>query len=266
MCTGDEMIEFIKRNKVFTGCLMFLGSVACVLVILNIVQSVKGSHEPVIPDVFPPQQGNHEPFISDFTGNFSDETNTVELNFSYEMSNHTFLKTEIVHNNTVIQELDQNAHSLSLPIHLNNMTTGNNEFELRVYYDEGIVMNKTVNVFIDYVFDIVTSHQLVDNNLGKGYLVSIKYHYSSTTPVGIPRVNANSTIKSPWSMSFVDKKSTPLQGTYMEVEAFYMIYFEQEPDQEITWDLSYVFESVGVRYNDSFTEKTEVFSNENIQF
>lgn len=257
------MIKFIKRNKVFSLLLSFCLVMIVGLTGLNIVKVETGETPSILPPVILPPKEKEEPVVEDFSGVFIDDENSIELSWKYSLHGHHFVKAEIYRDSELVEDVSKKINT-QLPIHLYDMKTGNNEFELRVYYDNGMVVTKTTTVFIDYLFDIQMKHQLVDNNLGKGYLISIVYHYNASTPAGVPRVLANTTINGDWSLNYLGKNSKQLREDYLEAESFYFIGFNSETDQEITWNISYVFDSVGVRKNDTFTEKLDNYYTEDI--
>lgn len=257
------MIDFIKRNKVFTICLFLCVSIIIGLSTIALINRFTDV-PPVtlIPPVKDPEE-QKDPVISNFTGNFIDDDNVVELSWKIEMNKHRLLKIELYRNSELIEECT-NKTSTQLPIHLYNLTTGNNEFEIRLYYDEGVVLSATANVFIDYLFDVQMNHQLIDNNLGKGYLITIKYSYNPSTPVGVPRVNVNSTYQNSWDFKYLGNQTTELRANYVQMESYFLIGFDDVSNDEVTWNIAYIFDSVGIRYNDTFTEEIVDFITDNI--
>lgn len=261
---GEKMIDFIKRNKVFSICLFFCISTIIGLSSLALINRFSDDVPiTLIPSIKEPDE-KKDPVFSNFTGHFLDENNVVELSWKTELNGHKLIKLELYRNSELVEDCTDKT-STQLPIHLYNLKTGNNEFEMRLYYDEGIVLSTTTNVFIEYLFDVQMNHQLVDNNLGKGYLLSIKYSYNPSTPVGVPRVNVNSTYPDSWNFKYLGNQTTELRANYVQMESYFLIEFDHAYDENITWNISYIFDSVGVRHNDAFTEKINDFKIENIE-
>ena len=249
------MIEFIKRNKIFSGCFAF-----CLIVIAGlsgyaVLRHTQGNEEPtILPPITTPEKEKQDPQISLFSGTFEDEENIIRLTWDFQMNEHSFQKLELYRKDMLIDTFyDDREKEISIFDY--DLSTGTNEFELRLYYDEGIVVNRVANVMITYVFDVEMKHQLVDNNLGKGYLFSVKYHYNSKTPAGIPEIFVDPSLPAgTWDTKYIGKISRNLQDDYQETEAFYMTKMTEFPDKDVIWNISYNFKSVGVRVNDTLTE------------
>lgn len=259
------MIEFIKRNKIFSGCLIVCLLVIATLTVRLIVKELRGDIKDDLPIIDVPSEKT-DPQISLFSGEFHDDEDSISLIWDYQMNDHAFEKLELYHGETLINTFT-NEMETTISIFDYGLVTGSNTFELRLYYDEGIVVNVQTEVFVDYVFDIEMKAQAVDNNLGKGYLFTIEYQYNTNTPVGIPVIHINSSLSSSWDASYIGRKMQNRQGNYQSVIAYYMVYMNDLPNEEVTWDLSYDFRSVGVRVNDSYRENPQeaVFSTEDIQ-
>ncbi len=248
------MIDFIKRNKIFSGCLVFLLVVITSLTGILIYEKISGDEDLKLPSIFNPDPDSmKDPEIISFTGSFDDELNQIRFTWDYELYRHKLNYVEIYHDKVMMNQLNDEKNTL-ISITAYGISTGNNDFELRLYYDNGMVVSKTINVFIDYVFDVEMNHQLIDNNIGKGYLFSIKYHYNAKTPVGIPKILVNTTFSKYWGAKYLNRVSKPLKDDYLEITAYYFIDFKDYPEEEVTWNLSYTFESVGVRLHDTFSE------------
>lgn len=250
------MFEFIKRNKIFSGCFAL-----CLIVIIGLggyalIQRAYGNDEPIVlpPIIDPDPEEEKDPQISLFSGEFEDEENIITLTWDFQMNNHSFQKLELYRDDTLIDTF-YDERETKISIFDFDLSTGPNEFELRLYYDEGIVVSKEASVMIEYVFDVEMSWQPVDNNLGKGYLFSVKYHYNANTPAGIPEIFLDPTLNAgTWDAKYIGKTSLVLQGDYRETEAFYMAKLNEFPDEDVIWHISYNFKSVGVRVNDTVTD------------
>lgn len=262
------MIDFIKRNKFFSASL-----ICCLLVIgglfgYAIVQKIQGTFDPItLPPIFNHEDEKKDPQISLFSGEFLDDGNVIHFMWDYQLNSHNFKKLELYHNDSLI-DLFENEKETELSIFDFDLSTGSNHFELRLYYDDDMSIISEADVFVDYIFDEEMKYQLVDNNLGKGYLFSIKYHYNSKTPVGIPKIFVDPTLSpSIWDASYIGKISRNLQDDYQEIEAFYMVKMNEFPDEIITWNITYTFDSVGLSFKDTISENPAqgVFNQEDIQ-
>lgn len=254
------MVDFIKRNKIFCTCMSFL---MIVMITLGAGIFIKRNSGEELPILFDPSD-KKEPVISLFTGNFYDESNTLTLAWDYETYRHKFNKVELYFQDELIQKFNQTDKSFEVKINEYGITTGDNLFTLKLYYDQGEIAEKTANVFVDYIFDISMNHQPVDNDLGKGYLLTIKYSYNSVTPVGIPTLTVDTPLWYKWH--YIDKKTVDLGNGYLETEARYMLNFKEFPDEDIYINLSYNFESVGVRESYSIQENLSTLTYDTTKF
>ena len=253
------MLEFIKRNKIFSGCFVFCALMIILLSTLVLIKDINGDNEVIVlPPIIHDDEQLKDPEITLFTGSFDDDSNTIHLTWDYQINNHTFQKVEIYKDEALVKTL-YSDRSYDISIFDNGISTGDNKFELQLYYDNGVIVAKEIEVFVDYVFDLQANYQLMNNNLGKGYLLTFTYSYNTITPVGVPFQNATkiSTVdKTPmyWSWKYISWESNQLEGNYQKTNVYYFISLDSIPNQEITWELDIKLDSVGVRFEDTFTE------------
>ena len=252
------MFEFIKRNKIFSGCLLMCITVIVILSGMIFIKNITGNENIlVIPPIV--DEDKKDPEISLFSGGFNDENDQIHLTWDYQLNEHIFLKVEIYRNDELIKTL-YSDRSYDVSIYDYDISTGDNEFELHLYYDNGMVVTKTCEVFVDYVFNIQIDYQLIDNNLGKGYLLVLNYDYNPKTPAGLPNdsityiTTADST-KTYWRWeSLRTHNITDLSSGYQHMEVYYLIHLDKFIDQSITWELSFRLDSIGVRIDQIFTD------------
>ena len=113
----------------------------------------------------------------------------------------------------------------------NDICTGYNEFEVILYYDNGMAVTSNTTVFVDYIFDITSSRLLIDNNVGKGYLYSISYIYNTNTPVGYPTLeidtNYSSAFGKVWKWNQLPQIiRTPLNNDFQKIQIDYLIHLQ----------------------------------------
>ena len=253
------MLDFIRRNKVFTVCFSF-----CLIIImfLSVLLGLKtfniDENILVLPPIMNPNNELDDPNFTFFKGNFDDEKNTIFLTWDYKLNSHSFQKIEIYRENLLIGTY-YNERQIEIPIMTNNICTGYNEFELVLYYDNGLATTKNTQVFVDYIFDIETSHQLIDNNLGKGYLFVVTYTYNTNTPVGYPNLdivtNYSSEFRKSWKwnqLSQIDRIS--LTNGFQKIQMYYLIQLQDLIDNDVEWKLDFKFDSVGIRHEVEFIE------------
>lgn len=267
------MFDFIRRNKVFSLCFSF-----CLIIILflSVLLGLKtfniNENVLVLPSIINPNKELVDPEFTLFKGNFNDEKNTIFLTWDYQLNSHSFQKVELYHEDELVGTFyDERQIELSVLSH--NICTGYNDFEVVLYYDNGMAVTNNTTVFVDYIFDIETFHQLIDNNLGKGYLVKVTYVYNTNTPVGYPLLEIDTNYSSEFGQSWKWKQlsqivRTPLINGFQKIEMFYMIQFNDFIDSDVTWELEFKFDSVGIRHKEEFVENLSAIEiyKENIKF
>jgi len=226
---------------------------------LVFIKDINGDKDVIVlPPIIHEDEKVLDPEISLFTGTFNDDSNTIHLTWDYQINNHTFQKVEIYKDEQLVKTL-YSDRSYDVSIFDYDISTGDNNFELQLYYDNGIIAAKEIEVFVDYAFDLQANYQFVDNNLGKGYLLTFSYNYNTVTPVGVPLQNATKITtkdKTPmyWSWKYITWESNQLVKDYQNTKVYYFISLDSIPNEEITWELDIKLDSVGIRYDDSFTE------------
>ena len=250
------MLEFIKRNKMFSGCFIFCLLVIVLLTSLILVKDLNGDSDIiVIPPIKNEEEEIKDPEITLFTGSFNDDNDTIHVTWDYEMNKHSFQKVEVYHENQLIKTLFS-ERSLDVSIYEYGLRTGDNEFEIRLYYDKGIIESKFCEVFVDYVFNVQFDYQLVDNNIGKGYLIVFKYDYNKSTPAGLPKVTITTDTKLPyWSWkTYGEAKFVSLNNDYQMVTLHYFINLGDFMDKNAKWEFIFKLDSVGIRIEKEFED------------
>ena len=253
------MFDFIRRNKVFSLCFSFCLSIILFLSVLLGLKTLNVDENIlVLPSIIYPNKELVDPEFTLFKGNFNDENNTIFLTWDYKLNAHSFQKVEIYHlENLIGTYYDERQSEFSIMD--DNICTGYNDFEVILYYDNGMAVTKETTVFVDYIFDIQASHQLVDNNLGKGYLVSLEYTYNTKTPVGYPILEIDTNFSSEFRKTWQWKQlpqiiRTPLANDFQKIEILYLIQFQDFIENDVNWELEFKFDSVGVRQKHAFVE------------
>ena len=253
------MFDFIRRNKVFS---IFFSFCLILILFLSTLLSLKSLNLEgnilVLPSILNPDKNLIDPEFSLFKGEFNDESNTIYLTWDYQLNSHTFQKVELYHDHSIIGTY-YDERQIEIPIMENNICTGYNEFEIVLYYDNGMAVTKDTTVFVDYIFDIHTNYQLIDNNLGKGYLLSITYTYNTNTPVGYPTVDIDtnylSEFRKSWKWNQLSEiERITLDNNFQKIQMYYLIQLSDFIDQDVEWTFDFKFESVGIRHEVEFTE------------
>lgn len=249
------MLEFIKRNKIFSGCFIFCLLVIILLTSLVIIKDLNGNSDII---VIPPIISNEEvedPKITLLTGSFNDENDTIHVTWDYEINNHSFQKVELYYENQLIKTL-YSERSFDVSIYEYGIKTGENEFEIRLYYDKGIIVSEFCEVFVDYVFNVQFDYQLVDNNLGKGYLIIFKYDYNKSTPAGLPETYITTDTKLPyWTWKkYGNPEFESKNDDYQTVTIHYFINLGEFSDKTVNWEFIFKLDSVGMRIEKEFED------------
>lgn len=259
------MFDFIRRNKgfsiFFSFCLVIILLLCGLLGLktLNIDENIL-----VLPPIIQPNKELVDPEFTLFKGEFRDDNNTIYLTWDYQLNSHSFQKVEVYHDELLIGTY-YNERQIEIDMMSNGICTGNNAFEVVLYYDNGMAVTSSTNVFVDYIFDIQTSHQLMENNLGKGYLFSIVYKYNINTPVGYPTLSVDTNYSSEfgkvwqWNQLSQIERET-LENDFQQIRMYYFIQLQEFVDEEIEWKLDFKFNSVGVRHEVEFVENLSHFT------
>lgn len=252
------MFDFIRRNKVFSVCFSFCIVIILFLSTLLTLKKLDIDENILVLPIISPNKDLEDPEFTLFKGNFDDEKNTIFLTWDYQLNSHSFQKVEIYHENQMIGTY-YDERQIDVPILSNNICTGYNEFEVILYYDNGMAVTSNTTVFVDYIFDITTSRQLIDNNVGKGYLYSISYVYNTNTPVGYPTLeidtNYSSAFGKAWKWNQLPQiVRTPLTSDFQKIQIDYLIQLQDFVENDVEWKLDFKFNSVGIRHEVEFVE------------
>ena len=252
------MLDFIRRNKVFSVCFSFCLVIILFLSTLLTLKKLNIDENILVLPIIHPNKELVDPEFTLFKGNFDDENNTIFLTWDYKLNSHSFQKVEIYHENQMIGTY-YDERQINIPILSNDICTGYNEFEVILYYDNGMAVTSNTTVFVDYIFDITTSRLLIDNNVGKGYLYSISYIYNTNTPVGYPTLeidtNYSSAFGKVWKWNQLPQIiRTPLNNDFQKIQIDYLIQLSDFVENDVEWKLEFKFNSVGIRHVDEFVE------------
>lgn len=247
------MFKFIKENKVFVFFLSivigFIGFIG-----INALNKDENDNPPIFvespeePDDLPIDE-TKELVIDSFTGVFTDVKNVIQFKWNITENDARIKKVELYKGNRLMQEVTGLVH-VDCSIEEDSITTGSNEFTLKVITDKEAVIEKTVTVNVDYVFDVVKTSQFVDNNLGKGVLLSITYRYHRQTPVGIPNMQMTTSLNGYYEHRYLEQNTTHLSNGYEKTTAYYFMSFDQTDQTNVTWNIEYNFISVGEKEYD----------------
>lgn len=257
------MIEFIKKNK------LFLSSLSILLIIigglsLKLVSQNSPTKDPIDPDDIiiqdpdkqepdeqePPLVMHEKATVNQFSGVFNDNTNTISLSWSISSHDSEIEKIELYNKDTFISDVTDNSTYI-VPIDLYSITTGSNIFRLHLTLKNEEPVYAEANVQVDYIFDVEKFHSFVDNNLGKGVLLSIRYTYNSLTPVGAPGIMITKG-KIPGKVTYIGTFDKNHGNGYVTSTT---TYFVPVGDLEsIDWHCQYSFASVNLTYDYTLQE------------
>lgn len=255
MTKGDEMFRFLKSNKVFS---IFLTIIVSFIGFLgfNSLRYKEGELPPgFVVETPTPEEPNEEtpsskPLeINSFTGSFSDSKNMIILKWKVTENDARIEKMELFHNSELLEVVTRKT-SFECPLLMNGITTGDNEFTLKITSEEGQIIEKTTTVSVNYVFDVTKTTQFVDNNLGRGVLLSITYRSHQQTPVGLPELSMETTLTGYYQHRYLERVTTPLINGFEETTVYYFMTFDQTDQTNVTWNVKYDFVSVGVLEDD----------------
>lgn len=248
------MFEILKNNKVFsiflTVIVSFIGFLG-----FNSMKYKEGElppsfiEEPSIP-YDPEETPISKPLeINSFSGTFSDSRKMILLKWKVTENNARIEKMELYHEEELLEVVTKKT-SFECPLFMEGITTGDNEFKLKITSDDGQVVEKIITVFVDYIFDVTKTTQFVDNNLGKGVLLSITYSSHKQTPVGIPELSMKTTLSGYYQHRYLERKTIALTSGFEKTTVYFFMTFDQTNQTNVTWNVNYDFVSVGEHEED----------------
>lgn len=247
------MLNFFKNNKTFTifltlivGFIGFLG--------ISSIQIESGDIPPgFVEEPLPPSVENPpvtKPIeINSFSGSFLDSKNTIALKWNVTENDEQIETIELYREDQLIEDVTDKT-GYECPIQAYGITTGLNNFTLKVTSTDGEIVEKTTTVNVNYIFDVSKTSQFVDNNIGKGVLLSITYSHHKQTPVGIPVLSISTTLQGYYQQRYLERETTPLTSGYEQTTVYYFMTFDATDQNNVTWNILYDFASVGIQEED----------------
>lgn len=209
------MIRYIRQNKIFVFllcCMLVINSA----LILQVVQAQ--DHSRFNDDNF----YHRTPTAFELRGEFDGELREVQLTWSLPNTNKRAKSFEVFHNDEMIKDATNSYHAI-LPLNEYNLSTGNHVFTLVVTYTDGKILEKSVYVYIDEVFDIHVTSQLEDKKI----VYLIDYWYSKEKPSRAPRLEYSD---SRFVASYKETEMIEQAGNYVHSRTSYELLFDHVPD------------------------------------
>ena len=122
------MIDFIRRNKVFSVCFSFCLVIILFLSTLLTLKKLDIDENILVLPIIHPNTELVDPEFTLFKGNFDDEKNTIFLTWDYKLNSHSFQKVEIYYENQIIGTY-YDERQINIPVMSNHICTGYTEFE-----------------------------------------------------------------------------------------------------------------------------------------
>lgn len=251
------MIEYIKKNPIFLSMLCLL----TITIGLLTGQAFFVPDEPTIieppvidkPEPSTPEDPivvNKKAEIKNFTGSFNETSNMIQLNW------------ELAENNSVVQHVDLYVQGIlvaevtdlnryDVPISFYEIATGSNAFELQMSIEsETKPLSYPISVSVPYIFNSSTKNVFVDNNLGKGLLLTLTYKSNERTPVGIPTIQVKTDATALVDVRLINTNSESMGFGYSKNTVVYFVDLSNYALQNTTWTIDYSFASVGIDIDD----------------
>lgn len=258
------MMNYIRHNKLFTSIMAVLTSVIFVLSIALIQGKEIEPSTPDIPEVIH-ELGNennnpvptipikNKALIKNFFGRYDNNNHMISLSWSLSKNNSVINSIHLYKDETFIADVT-NASSYEMPNNMYGITTGPNLFQLKVDLEDEEDFVATSYVNLDYVMDVTKSYKFIDNSLGKGMLLQLDYVYNTNSPVGVPKINIKTTVAADIAVSHISTNENPMPGSYVFGSSSYFLDLSHFPEQSVSWEVKYIFESVGYNVESFITE------------
>lgn len=245
------MKEFIKKYKVYTMLLV-------VVVLLNglLIYSFVQNQSPSLPlpndkeeieeekeEIEVPSIPSKDTEIDLFVGNFTNDMQ-VKLNWKIEDGKQKVEKVALYQGTTLLANVT-NQTSYMLPLMAYYFPTGPNEFTLQVTLDNKEVIEKSININIDYVFNVQTTYNVV----GQGVEISVTYQYGEQTPLLPPTIYLANVSQAFFTVSAVETVQLDSEPYIKEKTTYYMdlsAMSEGIYNFSLTWEFSNINKKINL--------------------
>lgn len=243
------MKAFIKKYKVYTSLLLLV-------VLLNgmLIYSFVQNQSPSLPipgeneeleeeEVEEPSVPTKDTEIDLFVGNFTNDMQ-VKLNWKIDEGKQEVEKIALYQGTTLLANVT-NQTSYMLPLMAYHFPTGPNEFTIKVTLDNKEVIEKTININIDYVFNVQTSYEIV----GRGVEISVSYQYGEQTPLLPPTIYLANVSQAYFTVSAIETVQLENEPYSKEKTTYYMDLSAMSDgiyNFSLTWEFSNVNKKINL--------------------
>lgn len=231
---------FVKKNSFFVIlCIVFLG-IALSLTGYKLYTEFQSS-QPVSTkpnqDPIDTPTTKDTPEFTNFTGEY-DSTNK-EVNLSWKLSTTSGLKRIrlywIKSEGVETELLDvTNYASYALSQSAYGLTTGENTFKIKAFYEEDKVVEETLTVDLPMILSISQTENMKSNGEAD---VTVTYVYGKQHPVNPPKIIVNSNPEVAMTWKLVDTKTSE-SGDFITAKTSY----------HFTWSATSIIEPFNIRW------------------
>lgn len=209
----SNVITYIRKNIVFVTLL----SILLVITIGAGIFLWLNQETPISPPtpVPPPVADDVETTISSLEGSYT-KSGDVLLSWSIQTGTQAVSSVRLYHGEKVLGGEMNALTSYSLSQSLYQFPTGNNTFTLKVTLENNEVIEKNVDVFIDYILDMNMTYEQEEQDV----IIHLTYRYDDDNPVSVPRIKCLDSASLPLTFTYVDTTRESTQGITTAITTF----------------------------------------------
>jgi hypothetical protein len=166
------MFRFINEYRFFTILFLILSLLASGLFGYGYYQRMKPKSPAVVEEEVEPDKVYEDALISEFGGYFNRSSGEIAFNWNYVEGQSPIRSVRLYHGDKELMNVTS-YRSYNLNRNAYHIPTGDNEFYLKIYQQDGKVIERSISVFVNLVVDL---EQIVTEKKGKTY-VTLRYCY-----------------------------------------------------------------------------------------
>lgn len=236
----SNFITYIRKNIVFVSLLSILLVITIGAgIFLWLDQQSTISPAPSTPEPDPIIE-EVETSISSLEGSYT-KSGEVLLSWSIQTGTHAVNSVRLYHGEKSLGGEMKALTSYSLSQSLYQFPTGNNTFTLKVTLENNEVIERDVNIFINYILDMNMSYEQSE----AAVTIRLTYRYDDANPVSVPRIKCLDSSSLPLAFTYVDTKRESTQGVTTAVTTF-SIDISNVKQGEYDATIRWIFEGLNI--------------------
>lgn len=233
---------YIKNNKMFV--ILFL----CYSVLIMFLSFFLINGDTTVIDYWVIGNTYTENNIEYFNASFKEDRDAIEFTWNVQLAKSSVEKYEICYGDVILRE-GMNASSALISVVEFDIPTGNNKFDLKIYLKNDTVLEKSVYLYLNEVFDFEVSETLSGNSI----LYTVYYTYDDRNPASVPQFAINN-FSQPFTLNFVSANVDSTTNHHVRMKAVYELDYVKVEEGRFEFDVSWEF----MNYNLIFAETSTI--------